>query len=392
MFESVPASVNKPKTNSHKIKFKALLAASITALSVSLSNTASAQRLFIPEQECTTSQDETVVDCNGTIDRSITVQGDDVIVNVGSMGAANVISGAGNTISIRGQNPTLNILNPATQITGTSRTFGTATINVTALGGNTNITNEGQLLNERRAAIEVFHFGDDINITSTGPISSNGNQGIDILNAGTGDTNIAVTDVTVPDGLALSAIDISQRNSTGDISITSTGTISTGDSGMAFRSANTIQILYSGTGDITLNVVDVINEQGRAINIDLDDGANNTGDISVTSTGTISTNFAKAIEIIGPTSGDIDVSVVDVRGGILIAANPNSGGSPISGGGNITVTSTGAITAPRDRNSDGIQIRNNNINGDTTVNAVDLTASLTGLTVQVMLMLQQPAR
>ena len=157
MFESVPASLNKPKTNSHKIKFKALLTGSLAALTVSLSSTASAQvlipRVSIPS-ECTTSQtsqtsqNEIVVDCNGTLTRNVNVTNliGNVTVNIDTTGPANV--------DLTGQDVTLNILNSATQVTNNS---GTSAILIVSTG-NVNVTNEVQLSGVSVFGLSLIHI------------------------------------------------------------------------------------------------------------------------------------------------------------------------------------------------------------------------------------------
>ena len=204
------------------------------------------------------------MDCNGTLTRNVNVTNliGNVTVNIDTTGPANV--------DLTGQDVTLNILNSATQVTNNS---GTSAILIVSTG-NVNVTNEVQL-----SGVAVFgrindindingsNGRNDLNFTSTVAIPSTQFAALNFLTPNS-DTNINVTDVSGDINAIVIRNGIRNGNSAGDISITSTGTISSFGPSRLTRPSDAIDINHrGGAGDITLNVHDVISENARAIHI-----------------------------------------------------------------------------------------------------------------------------
>ena len=160
----------------------------------------------------------------------------------------------------------------------------------------------------------------------------------------------------------------------GDLSVTSTGTATGGDSGIFVRNA--------GQGNTSVNAVDSAGIGGRytygidvrVINYSFF-GTSSSGDVTVSSTGTATGTYT-GIRVRASTQGSVTVNAVDSTGvgesiygyGISVRNNLYSYGLASVSTGDLTITSTGTATG----GETGIYARSNGT-GDITVNAVNST-------------------
>ncbi|MEO1041486.1 MAG: hypothetical protein AAFX52_04280 [Pseudomonadota bacterium] len=254
--------------------------------------------------------------------------------------------------------------------------------------------------------------GQNVSITSTGTVSG-ASQGLNLTQSGTGTTMISLADVTANTGNGVfanntstaadltiastgtvtanrigiygdhdgsGALTINANNATGTIgqgiladvstagtnlSVTSTGTVSGGSSGIEARNY--------GTGTVTVNAA--------AVSASADDeeaiyafGASTTTGMNITATGTVSATGAETAATGSPDGifanhdGSnalmINTAAVSSTNGVGIRANNSSAGT------NLSITSTGTVSGT----TNGIDARNYGT-GTATLNVASVTAS-----------------
>ena len=199
----------------------------------------------------------------------------------------------------------------------------------------------------------------DMVITATGAVTG-GDIGISAINEGTGGISImsAAASSLFFDSQGIDAR-LNNTSATGDISITTTGTV------MGGTTAISVQNL--GTGGISIMSADVTGRSfgSRGIDARIRNSAAN-GAIEVTSTGTIMTGgFGIFAQNEGNNGITIEATTVSVRGGDAISAN--SAGGDISIRGAHTVLGTGGRGIFAD--SEG---------GDISIHGAGLTDGVTG--------------
>lgn len=142
----------------------------------------------------------------------------------------------------------------------------------------------------------------------------------------------------------------------GDVTLTSTGTI-TGTDGSGVLVNNNYD------GDVTISVADV-----SAYNAGIREYNDGDGDISITSTGTVTSANNTAIRVTNDGDGDLSIDVVEVTG--------NSDGINVDndGAGAVSVSATGTVTGETD---DGIYVYTTG--EDLTITAVDVSGYEDGI-------------
>ncbi|WP_170575734.1 autotransporter outer membrane beta-barrel domain-containing protein [Ruegeria atlantica] len=181
----------------------------------------------------------------------------------------------------------------------------------------------------------------DITVTSTGTVSGR-DQGIRARQLGTGALSLTVRDVVAQDDEGIDAE--SSAISAGDLTITSTGMVRGGDeAGIRARQA--------GTGDLNVDVVDVFGR--NAIDVETDTTA--TGDVSISSSGVVE-GANIGIWALNEGTGALSVDVQDVTGTSysgIVAANfsATSGDLKVTGRGTITGRETGVVAASYSANA-----------------------------------------
>ncbi|WP_170384272.1 autotransporter outer membrane beta-barrel domain-containing protein [Ruegeria atlantica] len=181
----------------------------------------------------------------------------------------------------------------------------------------------------------------DITVTSTGTVSGR-DQGIRARQLGTGALSLTVRDVVAQDDEGIDAE--SSAISAGDLTITSTGMVRGGDeAGIRARQA--------GTGDLNVDAVDVFGR--NAIDVETDTTA--TGDVSISSSGVVE-GANIGIWALNEGTGALSVDVQDVTGTSysgIVAANLSgaSGDLTVTGRGTITGRETGVVAASYSANA-----------------------------------------
>lgn len=199
--------------------------------------------------------------------------------------------------------------------------------------------------------------GTDLSITTGGTVTG-GENGIEARNNGTGALTITATgDVAGLDGSGLIARNASQEaltidvanvsgganpdsigidasntmGSAGDITITSSGTVSGTDIGIFAR--------QNGTGSLNLSVRDVSSQ--NSYGIDVENTAISTGDITITGTGTIQggDDDDDGLAAVTAGSGDLNIDVLNVSGDDGIEAGAFSSSS-----GDVNINSRGVVS------------------------------------------------
>ena len=193
--------------------------------------------------------------------------------------------------------------------------------------------------------------GVNLSITTTGAVTG-GTEGIQARNYGTGSLAISVADVTGAGGSGISAT----NGATGvDLSITSSGTVKGGTSGI---NANN-----EGTGSLTISAVDVTGTAGDGIS------AYNSAagtDLSITSSGAVSGGLA-GISVDNYGTGSLAITAVDVTGG---ANNQGIQAYNSSDGVDLSIATTGTVKG----GVIGINADNDGT-GSLTITAVDVTGA-----------------
>lgn len=302
---------------------------------------------------------------NGLPAASIYVQStQDLIGRTGGIYALNAGIGA-TTINVAGASSTAGS-GIATRVTngantGDLRITSTGTIS----GGNTGlfaahygtgaVTINAATVDASAGGNGVFarSYGTGLSVTASGTVAGATN-GVYTVHHGSSDTNINVGNVT---GGTQSAINARQQAAVvgGDLNITSTGTLTGNLSG--------IYALHSGTGAININAVAATGAVATGI-VARSTNAANMGDISVTTTGTVS----------GATGG---VFVAHYGTGAVAintaAVDASAGGTGIfarSYGTGLTVTTSGAVAGV----TNGVYTVHHGSSA-TTINVTDVSSS-----------------
>ncbi|MES0884332.1 beta strand repeat-containing protein [Roseibium sp. SCP14] len=177
-------------------------------------------------------------------------------------------------------------------------------------------------------------------------ISTNDGFGINARNYGRGSLVISAANVT---GTANNS-GISAINRGSDLSITTSGLVTSGGRGIFARN--------TGTGDLTLSVADVTSTRQNGLNL------NNYGaNLSVTSTGTIS-GALHGIQVRNDGSGALTIAAKDVTGTL------GSGIYAQNSGTDLSITSSGAVSG----GSFGMYARNDG-SGALTIATSDVTGT-----------------
>ena len=190
--------------------------------------------------------------------------------------------------------------------------------------------------------------GEDLSVTTTGSVVSR-DSGISARSRGTGSTTILAVDVhaTYFDGI------IAVNRGT-DLSITSTGTVYGGRRG--------IYATNDGAGTLSISAVDVQGESDHGIF-----ATNEGSDLSITATGTVS-GGRRGINATNDGTGALSVSAADVRG------VDDYGIFALNNGTDLSIATTGAV----DGTTFGIYA-NNRGSGALSVSAVDADSSSAGI-------------
>ncbi|MEM1049257.1 MAG: autotransporter domain-containing protein [Pseudomonadota bacterium] len=207
----------------------------------------------------------------------------------------------------------------------------------------------------------------DVTVMSTGDITTTGSDGIDADLFGTG--NIMVVSTGNITGPSSQGIDASHEGGSGNITVMSIGDITSGGEG--------INAFNRFDGTIIVTSVGTIHADGIGI-----DARTVTGDVTVRSTGNITTSSGRegieatatngnvVITSVGniTTPGDEGIEAAVIANGSIVITSTgditalfdgtNDGDEGISalvsGTGSIAISSTGNITTDGDANSDGI--------------------------------------
>lgn len=301
---------------------------------------------------------------NGLPAASIYVQStQDLIGRIGGIYALNAGVGT-TTINVAGASSTA-ASGIATRVTngantGDLRITSTGTIS----GGNTGlfaahygtgaVTINAATVDASAGGNGVFarSYGTGLSVTASGTVAGATN-GVYTVHHGSSDTNINVGNVT---GGTQSAINARQQAAVvgGDLNITSTGTL-TGN-------LNGIYALHSGTGAITINAVAATGTLATGI-VARSTNVANTGDLSVTTTGTVTGNGGLFAAHYGTGAVAINTAAVDASaGGTGIFAR--------SYGTGLTVTASGAVAGV----TNGVYTVHHG-SSDTTINVADVSSS-----------------
>lgn len=208
-----------------------------------------------------------------------------------------------------------------------------------ATGGNISITSTGNITSNDDSGIDAdIHQGGDITIVSQGNIMGD-NEAINAIIRGNAGGDITITstgDLTGNDLEAISAYVYGP----GNINIGSTGTLKSNDDDGIFAR-------LQGDGDVAINNTGNITSEDIAINV-IANGTT-TGNITVTSTGNLTSASDDAIETYVYGNGDININ----SSGTHSATSAGSEGidALIAGNGNINIQVSGSVNA----NSEAIE-------------------------------------
>mgnify|MGYP000450889474 FL=1 len=173
-----------------------------------------------------------------------------------------------------------------------------------------------------------------VSVTASGPVTSTGIGLYSVLHGG-GDTTINVVDVTSSTN---SAINARVRGAVlgGDLNITSTGTL-TGN-------LNGLYALHQGTGAITINAAAASGTLSSGIVVRSTNVAN-TGDVSVTTTGTVTGNGGLFVAHYGTGAVAINTAAVDASTGSTgIFARSYGTGLSVTASGTVAGVTNGVYT------------------------------------------------
>ncbi len=180
----------------------------------------------------------------------------------------------------------------------------------------------------------VNSTGTDVRVTTSGAVYG-ARSGIIIGNGGNNGTTVAAGDVT-----GATNVGIFVQNGAGGVSVTSTGTVTSGGYG--------IFVENNGAGGVTVDANNVTSNSDAIV------ARSASGDVRISSTGSVSATTTIGILAFSAGAGEMEVDVVDVSGGIYgIYAINGSGATNITVAGAVTGQTSygiGALTA------DGVQL------------------------------------
>lgn len=275
-----------------------------------------------------------------------------LIDNVGSVGGVNASGIGGDGIYANSEGGTGGITISATgNIDGQS--IGVKAYNDT--GGSINITTSSVTSDDTAIFAEGDTGNVDVNITATGMLYS-ADGTVYGYNDGTGSTTISVADVVAANGDGV--LGENGATTTGDLSITSSGTVQA--SGIGVSTSN------SGSGDTIINVVNVYGDTDASTSgdgIDVTHNAVLNTVVDVTATGVVS--GVKGIDVSASSNGDITVTTQGVIGTVAEGIDIINGG-PLAG--DITVNAQGPVVGQ----TRGIEVESDGV-GAFSITASDVT-------------------
>lgn len=231
--------------------------------------------------------------------------------------------------------------------------FGTHT------GGSLSLTQAeggGDLIAGMRAIGITKNGTGDLTITTTGAVSGGQTQGI-YARQTAGNLTISSSGTVTGNDYGIRAL----QAGTGTVGVTATALV-TANTGVGVSVQSEL-----GAGDVTVSVADVTaTDNGVAIQ------RNGNGAVTLTASGTVSSREAYGVNVVTnrDTTGDVTLNLADVDGyygGVRITR---------SGSGAVQITSSGAITSDY---GDGINVRGIAGAGAVTINVADVTGYNRGI-------------
>ncbi len=278
----------------------------------------------------------------------------------------------------------------AGQVTG--QVFGIVTSNsgsgdtvITTNGVVTGVTQSGIRANNASTTTGNLTVTANDDVISYDSVADTGNNGIDVVNSGTGNTTVTAGNVTGRNNGI-----IADNQTAGNLTVTSTGTVN------AVINDGINAVNGVSTGDLTVNA-NVVTGGQNGINT----SNVGTGNTEITATGAVTGTANNGINAVnGATAGSLTIETAAVTGGQFGIATSNSGtgSTTITTNGVVTGTgqsgirannataTTGALTVTA--NADVISTGNNGIDvdntgtGNTTVNAINVTGLRHGITAE----------
>ncbi len=188
------------------------------------------------------------------------------------------------------------------------------------------------------------NFGSDLTITATEV--TGGDKGILATNNnGTGNLSITTSGTVSSTGNGMLAFGISATNKgSGSLSITASDTVSS--TGTGAYALGIYAINSSGSTDVSISATDVLGGYAGIYA-----NASGSGTLSITSTGLVEATRGKAIVATNSSNGrDLTISVAEVKGSSdgIVATNSGHGALSISTSGTVTGTSGYGIHADND--------------------------------------------
>lgn len=301
--------------------------------------------------------------CTGNVSAGVSASDPLTTLNVNSL-TQNIAPGAGVdgvefvVTSLVDQSITVNVDTGAFAISvqnavGIDAQLGTFANN---LNGNVTVTSIGDITTTGSDGINADLFGTgNIYVKSTGNITGPSSQGIDASHEG-GSGNITVVSVgnITSDGEGINAF----NRLDGTVYISSVGNIRADGIGLDARTA---------TGDVTVlstgNITTTNGREGIEAN-------SQNGNVTVTSVGDITTPGDEGIEADVTGNGKIVITSTGNITALFEGADDGDEGisAKVGGTGSITITSTGDITTDGDADSDGILGRMDGA-GNVTINS-----------------------
>lgn len=274
--------------------------------------------------------------------------------------------------------------------TGSITTTGDDGIEAESDDGAITVTASGPINATDGFGIDVDSDGGAITVTATGAITATGSDGIRVASDG-GDIAVTAGDITANDGVAIRVAQFG--GSTGDIAVTTTGSVlgALGILATSFATGADISIttngkvtgltdegiLATGRGDISVSVADTVTGGTRALG--LSNISSGSGDISVTGAGGFVGLNGDAVNIENRGSGSV---LFDVSGPISATGGHGVRILDTAIGGDTRIT-TGAVTASGP-GSRAIDFASQSTAGDITIVANgDLNADVIGVSARL---------
>ena len=276
---------------------------------------------------------------------AITVSGVDTILGAGGYGVRALSSGG--DVSIQGVGLVGGVQGAAR--TGINVSSGTGAINIGGVAAIGDVTGQ----NDGILAFNAYGGG-PITINTSGGIVTGGDDGINTTNYGDGALSITTGNVI---GQTRYGITATNNSNATNLSITSTGAVEGAYDG--------IEVGHSGSGGLTINVIDVTGTTGAGIDAYVSANATST---SITSTGALEGADA-GVDVGHFGSGALSIDAVDVTStagvGVNVYASTNATAT--------SITSTGAIEGV----SEGVDVAHFG-SGALTIEVADATGTGAG--------------